>query len=116
MKSKTVDRIMLGDWLMVNSHPTKVTEENIGHIANSSREGIPLTAAVCKKIGFKREGGVSYLHQGKFSLALFHWNEHRTELVISGDKVTHILDIDISAVHEFQHALDVCGITIEITL
>ena len=120
------NELMIGDWLYFKSVPRQVDAidgKRIGilHIWENIKETepLPLTPEILEKNGFKRDmfyGEWEYnLYPFPFSVVQRKnnsWYLGREEVGIAHNREI----IDISYVHELQHALRLCGIEKELVI
>ena len=124
------NELMFGDWVCYATRPFRIDGISVGGFSvHSDKEGwvsiadvapIPLTEEMLKKNGYEMEGRKEYfLMHGDPSLAL------KREPIIGAHGNTFVLGhffeeddfrwlIEITYVHELQHALRLCGIENEV--
>lgn len=117
---------MIGDWVkMYNGKDEYIADTQVNitmleMLENDSKimklEPIPLTNAILKANGFKREGGASYWHKGKHDASILHWNEDKNELIIGSNQFSWMFRCYVRYVHELQHAFAYCDIEKEFVL
>lgn len=108
--------LMIGDWVIVNSKPTKVEEVDGGSINTTYSYGeiegyidedeispIPLTTEILEKNGFTFRTPTSMHYDYLFVVFL---NEDAEVFTLIGGQQRWLRYI-----HELQHALRLCGLT-----
>ena len=130
--------LMIGDYVLYNGEIDRVStidlQESIGYkrvwldnekvfVDVDDIEPIPLTAEILEKNGFRRDSMYLYLEVGDDKLLEYYLHEHRLRLWWDGidewvkAQVKDLLfQCECRTVHEFQHALRLCGIEREIEL
>lgn len=131
--------LMIGDWVLVDNYPKKVTSiivtddgvEQIYTFGKTCQVGtisfyiqpIPLTAEILEKNGFVGDGYANLFIDDTTYLQ-YYYNEHRLRKYFNGidkwDNHRELKDITFQChcyyVHEFQHALKLCGMNKNIEL
>lgn len=79
-------------------------------------EPIPITPEILEKIGFKREGGASYWHEGNHDACILHWNKDKVQLIVGYPSDDYMVKMNVKHVHKLQHAFRLCGIEKEFEL
>ncbi len=118
--------LMIGDWVkMYNGKGEYLDNTQVNMVmldlleqeqAVMRLEPLPLTDAILKANGFRREGGASYWHEGDRDASILYWNKDRTELIVGSPCDECMVKINVRYVHELQHAFRLAGIDKEIKL
>lgn len=122
--------LMIGDWLCYEGeHNKQVKGIDLPPNGNSayisfenefypcdSFSPIPLTQEILEKIGFNREGGASYWHEGDLGACVLHWSKDKEQLIIGSPCDDCMVKMNVRYVHELQHAFRLAGIEKEIVL
>jgi hypothetical protein len=132
--------LMLGDWVLCDGKPYQVAEISAGLLCIDAErelfanpedlEPIPLTPEILEKNGWlathysygninedKDKKGVAYalLEDGGLKVATVDFREEEIEVELF-NQMGHLTSECITAIHQLQHALRLCGIEKEIVL
>lgn len=79
-------------------------------------EYVPLSDDVLSELGFVREGAVSHLNYGTFSISVLHRQANKLQLVIYENEHHPMINVSIRFLHQLQLAFKLCEIDKEIRL
>ena len=128
----TITNITIGNWYLVDGKPTIVTPENIGYVLNTLCQPILLTTEILQKIGFVEKE--TFIEDERYSFFYArHDSKHdfvcKARLIYSrdipccelsyytyGEMSCKIRSIKLLYLHQFQDAMRVCNIDMDIHL
>lgn len=122
------DEVMLGDWVKIGGTYRQIEslEESTDgkwwfwcspHSSLcllSEHEPVPITQEILSAVGFTASGGGAY-HIGSFNKAVYVNDRGGGEFDIVVSKNTQSQLSAAKYVHEFQHFLKLCGMTLDFT-
>lgn len=128
----TAINISIGNWYLVDGEPTKVTPENISYVLNTLCQTIPLTPEILLKIGFVKKD--TFVENERYSFFYAQHNskhdfvcrarfEYSQDLLCcefncyaDGKMSFKIQSIKLLYLHQFQDAMRVCNMDLNIYL
>lgn len=112
------EELMIGDWVYIKDHPTIAQPMQVKkeHFVRSlvEFEPIPITSEILEKNGWKEDGFYYRSEEFNGHIQLGKLFEHAS--IVTQDCRINLPPYRMKYVHEFQHALKMCGIEKEISV